>query len=282
MIDRDSSSGISLAPIRAADDVQLDRHEGKYVVPTSVLPEIRDFIHPFCRPDPHGSGNPPEYSITTMQLDTPSLALHHAKEHDAVARFKLRVRTYGEPGSSKVFLEVKRKVRGSIIKTRTSIPFEAWGKDLVYNTKLDLEFRSSNEELGFLEFVRLVRETGASPVVLVRYIRESYMSIHDQYARVSMDRNLEYQPTSDWNNWGEGGRWYSVDSALSQNKQYPFSGVVLELKTLSDAPNWMIDLVKHFDLVRVGNCKYSNAIWQEALFRGTTDLPTYAIELLTY
>ena len=272
----------SLAPTRAAYDVQLDRHEGKYVVPKRLLPAIRDYIRPFCRPDPNGSGAPPEYAITTLQLDTPSLALHHAKEHDALARFKLRVRTYGKPGTSKIFLEVKRKVRDSIMKTRTSIPFEAWGEDLMFNVKLNLEFRSSKEEIGFLEFVRLVRETGARPVILMRYMRESYMSIHDQYARVSMDHNLEYQPTSDWNNWGENGRWYSVDSSLAQNKLFHFSGVVLELKTLSDVPHWMIDLVKTFSLVRVGNCKYSNAIWQEALFRGTIDLPTYAVELLDY
>jgi hypothetical protein len=282
MMSSTARPGSALGAVQAAYNVQLDRHEGKYIIPTSLLPAIRDYISPFCKPDPNGSGSPPEYTITTMQLDTPSLALHHAKEHDALARFKLRVRTYGEPGSSKVFLEVKRKVRGSISKTRTSIPFEAWCEDLMFSTKLELEFKSSKEELGFLEFVRLVRETGARPIILVRYVRESYMSIHDQYARVSMDRNLEYQPTREWDNWGQDGRWYSVDSCLSQNKQFPFSGVVLELKTLSDAPHWMIDLVKHFDLVRVGNCKYSNAIWQEALFRGTTDLPTYATELLEY
>jgi len=267
---------------RARYDIQLDRHEGKYIIPTSMVPEIREYVRPFCRPDPHGSGDPPEYVITTMQLDSPTLALHHAKENDSDARFKLRVRTYGKPGSSPVFLEVKRKIRGTVVKSRTSVPFEVWGKDLIFNTKLELDFKSPKEEIGFLEFVRLVREIGAEPMVLVRYIRESYMSLSDRYARVSMDRKLEYQPSRDWDNWGEKGRWISMDSSLAQNKQFHFSGVVLELKTLSDTPHWMIDLVKHFDLVRVGNCKYSTAIWQEALFRGTTALPSYAVELLSF
>ena len=35
-------------------DVQLDRHEAKYIIPNSMVPAIRDFITPFCEPDPHG------------------------------------------------------------------------------------------------------------------------------------------------------------------------------------------------------------------------------------
>lgn len=280
--DKQSTAPKQKPKVRARYDIQLDRHEGKYIIPKSMVPEIREYVRPFCRPDPNGSGDPPEYVITTMQLDSPSLALHHAKEHDANSRFKLRVRIYGVPGSSPAFLEVKRKIRGTVVKSRTSIPFEAWGKDLLFNTKLELEFKSSKEEIGFLEFVRLVREIGAEPTVLVRYVRESYMSLSDRYARVSMDRKLEYQPSRYWENWGEKGCWYSMDSTLAQNKLFDFSGLVLELKALSDTPQWMVDLVKHFDLVRVGNCKYSTAIWQEALFRGTMTLPAYAIELLTF
>ncbi|MCE9612954.1 MAG: polyphosphate polymerase domain-containing protein [Lentisphaerae bacterium] len=268
--------------LRARFDIQLDRHEGKYIVRPELLPAIRHFLKPFCEPDPHGHGDPPEYVITTIQLDSPSLALHHAKENEALNRFKLRVRTYGEPGSSPVFLEVKRKIRGTIIKSRTSIPFAAWGKDLMFNTRLNLTFKSSKEELGFLEFVRLVREIGAQPVVLVRYTRESYFSTRDRYARVSFDRKLLYQPTHSWSSWGEGRHWYCMDTSLSQNKQYRFSGIVLELKTLSDTPEWMIHLVEHFDLARTGNCKYSTAIWQESLFSGTTALAPYAADVLLW
>ena len=266
---------------RAEFDIQLDRHEAKYIIPPSLVPEIRHFIKPFCDPDPHGTGNPPEYMITTLQLDSTNLALHHAKENEALNRFKLRARTYGEPGSSRVFMEVKRKIRGTIVKTRTSIPFEEWGRDLIFNPKLTLEFNTDREEQGFLEFVRLAREIGAEPAVLIRYMRESYFSTNDRYARVSFDRKLEYQPTTSWDNWGRDRHWMPMDSSLAQNKQNHFSGIVLEIKTLSDTPHWMIDLVVHFDLARTGNCKYSTAIWQEALYRGTPACPAYAYEIVS-
>ncbi len=267
---------------RATFDIQLDRHEAKYIVPIGILPAVRKFIKPFCEPDPHGHGDPPQYTVTTLQLDAPNLALHHAKYQESLNRFKLRVRTYGTPGDSKVFLEVKRKIRGTIVKSRTSIPFEAWGRELLYDTRLALDFRSSKEVEGYLDFARLTREIGGEPKIWIQYVRESYFSRMDSYARVSFDTKLCYQPADDWLSWGRNRNWIHLDSTLDQDKQLNFSGVILELKTLSDTPRWMIDLVMHFDLVRCGNCKYSSGIWAESVFRGSPEIPLYAIEILDF
>lgn len=264
---------------RAKFDIQLDRHEAKYIIPRSMVPEIVEFITPFCELDSHCHGDPPEYSITTLQLDTPNMALHHAKENEAVHRFKLRVRTYNEPGSAPVFMEVKRKVKGINIKSRTMVPFDAWSRDLMVAPTISLDFKTDRDAEGFLQFRRLVMELGARPVVLIRYIRQSFFGKNDSYARISFDRNLCYQPTTQWDDWGRSGRWMPMDTPLAQRKTMHFSGIVLELKTLSDAPHWMIDLVRHFGLERTGNCKYSSAIWQESIFRGTPMQPAYAEEL---
>ncbi|MDD2236548.1 MAG: polyphosphate polymerase domain-containing protein [Kiritimatiellae bacterium] len=258
----------------------VERHEAKYLIPYSLVKEIRSFIKPFCDPDFNGKGEPPEYVINTLQLDGPSMPLHYAKEREALTRFKLRVRTYGmEVGKAPVFLEIKRKYGAVVVKSRTSIPFEAWTKELMENRTIKIKFRSEREAHAFIEFRRLAQEIGARPVVIIRYIRESYFGRNDHYARITFDRALEYQPTKSWNSWGRGGRWYSMDAAWQQNKSYPFSACVLEIKTLADAPQWMMDLVQRFNLTRMGNCKYSTAIWQEALFRGTPEIPDYACEL---
>jgi len=257
----------------------LERHEAKYLIPRALVPRIREFIRPFCIPDPYTRGDPPEYVITTLQLDSPDLVLHHMKEWEALNRFKLRVRTYGTDGRAPVFLEVKRKVKGVIIKSRVAIPASEWGESLVRDPRISLRIRREKEVHGLLEFVRLCREINAQPVVWLRYTRESYMGMIDHYARVTLDRNLLYQPAKDWDSWGRGGKWRCMDSTLSQNKQYGFSGVVLELKTLTDAPQWMVDLTKELGLVRTGNCKYSTAVWTESIFRGTPAMPAYASEV---
>ena len=252
----------------AAQSDTVSRYESKYVIPRSLVGPIRDFIRPFCEPDPHTRGTPPEYVITTLQLETPNYALHFAKENEMDARFKLRVRTYGEIGSAPVFAEIKAKYERTIVKARACVPFEAWTEALVYGTRVPRVFRNVRQEIDFLTFRRVVWETGARPETLVRYTRESYIGTVDDYVRVTFDRRLQYQRTDSWTDFGRGGVWRGMDSTTAQGFGPPYSGVVLEIKTYNTVPAWTIELVKRFDLSRSGNCKYSTAVWREGAFTG--------------
>ena len=252
----------------AAQSDTVSRYESKYVIPRSLVGPIRDFIRPFCEPDPHTRGTPPEYVITTLQLETPNYALHFAKENEMDARFKLRVRTYGEIGSAPVFAEIKAKYERTIVKARACVPFEAWTEALVYGTRVPRVFRNVRQEIDFLTFRRVVWETGARPETLVRYTRESYIGTVDDYVRVTFDRRLQYQRTDSWTDFGRGGVWRGMDSTTAQGFGLPYSGVVLAIKTYNTVPAWTIELVKRFDLSRSGNCKYSTAVWREGAFTG--------------
>jgi len=273
---------------RVSFDRELHRYEAKYVIPNSLVPGIREYITPFCEPDPYGLGDPPSYVITTLQMDSPGLALHYAKLWDYVNRFKLRVRTYGDPvGKFPVFLEVKAKYRNSVVKLRSRIPFDKWGKHLFGDEIIrGIHFKTRKEEDNFYQFVRLTKEIGARPVMLIRYNRESYFGKMESYARITLDRRLLYQQTYSWDSWGREGAWRNLDNPMIQTRRHDkpldFSGVVLEMKALSDVPRWMINLTTEFDLVRVGHCKYSNAMWAESMFRGTPWTPEYEIDLLQY
>jgi hypothetical protein len=231
----------------------VNRYESKYLIPPALMKEIREEIAPHTTPDKYGQGNPPEYSITTVQLDTPSLAFHYAKELEYTDRFKLRVRTYGEIGSSPVFSEIKGKFQGIVVKSRAMIPFDIWSEDLVFSTELPDIFTNSKQESDFLKFRRLVWETNAQPVCIVRYIRESYVGTGSQYLRVTMDRKLEYCTHVTWTNFGTGQTWYPMDSSEAQAKDD--SCVVLEVKTLENVPVWVVQMVERLNLQRGGNCK---------------------------
>jgi hypothetical protein len=263
------------------------RYETKYVIRPSFVPRIREYIRPYCEPDPHGSGEPPEYVITTLQLDSPGLSLHYAKLWDFIDRFKLRVRTYEPIGSAPVFLEVKAKFRTTVVKYRSHLPFERWGANLFGDEIIrGIRFKDSQEAENFYQFVRLTKQIGARPVMLIRYARESYFGKNDHYSRITFDRRLQYQQTYSWDSWGRNGRWRSLDKTLDQTRrhdqEYNFSGVVMELKTLPDVPIWMCNLVQDLDLTRQGHCKFSNAIWAESIFRSTPWTPEYEIDYLRY
>lgn len=246
--------------------IDLERYEAKYLVHPSQVPAIRDFIAPFCEPDDHAGGRRPEYVVTTLQHDTPDLALYYAKEREALARFKLRIRTYGLDGRCPVFLEIKRKIKGVIVKSRATIPAALWGGDLVASPGRAVPFRTRQEELNYLNFVRVAREIGARPVVLIRYRREAYLGRNDRYARLTFDRRLCYRPARDWTLLPPNGRWFGIDSSMVFGR--PFSAAVLELKTFSDAPMWMVDLTERFDLQRIGFSKYFAAMRTESLYAG--------------
>ncbi|MGA2247406.1 MAG: polyphosphate polymerase domain-containing protein [Verrucomicrobiota bacterium] len=267
---------------------QLRRYETKYVIPAEMVAEIRKEIRPFCEPDPNCTGDPPTYINTTLQLDSPGLSLHYAKLWDFVDRFKLRVRTYGDPvGECPVFLEVKAKDRNMIYKYRSQIPFAQWGEHLFQDRVIKgIQFKKAKEANNFYQFIRLVKQIGARPLMLIRYQRESYFGKVEDYARVTFDSRLEFQQTYAWNSWGSDGVWRALDNPMMQtrrhDKELDFSGVVLELKALNHVPRWMMDLVTKFDLWRVGHCKYSNAIWAESMFHATPWTPEYEIDLLRY
>ena len=252
----------------AAQGDIVSRYESKYIIPRSLVPEIREFVRPFCEPDPNTRGNPPEYVITTLQLETPSYALHYAKEDELDARFKMRVRTYGEIGTAPIFAEIKAKFERTIVKVRSCVPFDKWGPELIYGTRVPPIFKNKKQEIDFLQFRRVVWETAAHPETLVRYTRDSYIGVVDDYVRITFDRKLQYQRTDSWTDFGRSGDWRSMDSVTAQGFGLPYSGVVLEVKTYNTVPTWVVELVKRFDLQRSGNCKYSTAIWREGAFMG--------------
>jgi len=242
----------------------VKRYEKKYLIPPVLIPEIRNYIAPFVIRDKFGVGELPEYSITTLQLDTPSFSFHLAKELEYDQRFKLRVRTYNEIGSAPIFAEIKMKMQDIIIKRRILIPFEEWSEKLLFSTDLPYIFKSSQQEMDFLNFRRLVWETNATPSIVVRYVRESYVAPGEMYLRVTFDKKLEYSVQPTWTNFGVGRKWVTMDSGEAQGGEQ--SCAILEIKTLEEVPVWVIDMVQKYSLQYKGHCKYCTAKWKDAIF----------------
>lgn len=253
---------------QAAGTLQLQRREAKYIVPEDIIPDLREFIRPFTLPDPNGVGEIPEYTVGTIQLDSPDLQLHYAKAEERINRFKLRIRTYGEePLGAPVFLEIKRKFAYTVVKSRATIKWEDWSPNLLCGRRFDLDFKSEKEKEAFFGFLRLTDQIQALPKVIIRYDRESYFGKSEKYARVTIDRRIRYRPCNDFNLFPEGGAWWPVDTLGNLKRNFP--GVILELKTFNEVPVWMVDCVKKFNLIQTGFCKYSAAMDLESAFTGT-------------
>ncbi len=250
----------------AKSPAQIERHELKYIIRPEEVAPIRNYLMNWCEPDPYAVGNPPEYITTTLQVDNPRLDLCMAKENKSLNRFKLRIRTYGLEGNAPVFFEIKRKINNVIVKSRARMLFKDFVPEAIVDPKYAVKLLSPSENIYYLEFLRLMKEIGCRPVVLIRYWRESYFSVNDAYARISFDRKLQYRSTRDYNFHFNSRGWHTMDTPTAF-RGMP-TGIVLELKTDGNMPSWMAEMIERFRLTRTGFCKYGTAVRLESLFMG--------------
>ncbi|HWB04410.1 MAG TPA: polyphosphate polymerase domain-containing protein [Verrucomicrobiales bacterium] len=257
---------------KGAKDVVIERFEQKFVLHPRLVPQVRNYMEPFTVADPNGKGDIPEYITTTLQLDTPTMDLALAKERKSFGRFKLRIRTYGtdsNPGNP-VFFELKRKIGMVIVKSRARMKRAQFTPSVIPYPETAPMLKSPKENNNLLEFCRITKAIGATPKMLIRYIRESYFGANDDYARITFDRRISYRPTREWRLPGEEVAdfkyWRPMDTQTGLRREY--AGYIFELKAMRDTPTWMLELVRRFNLSNTGFCKYAAAWRLETLFRG--------------
>jgi SPX domain protein involved in polyphosphate accumulation len=152
--------------------------------------------------------------------------------------------------------------------------------DFVRKQRIGIDSRSLTEaghEIGKLhqetpqgrrvaeEFGRRVLSTAASPKLLVRYDRVAYASEVDHYARVTFDRNIEFQQTEQWSLEGQHGVWSDLQRHLVEEAPNPL--VIMEIKTGASVPHWLINVVRRHRLRRTSVSKYSLGVYLTYRFR---------------
>jgi hypothetical protein len=223
------------------------RYELKYLINEEKSEAVRSALLPFCELDSHSAHSPRnQYLIQSLYLDTPRHDLYWASRLENPRRYKARVRCYGPEGP--VFFELKRKAGSSVIrKSRARIPREHWQRRLSGPfpedaSPMELDFRSQVDR-HLLE-----------PTTLVRYHREAWVGLFEDYSRVTFDRAVLFQPHDRISLDADETAWQSLDDAYST--QGVRGGVILELKATFDVPRWMVALVERFDLFRRSFSKY--------------------------
>lgn len=207
----------------------LPRFEYKYLIPETLVPEIREYLEPYVLPDEHGKF----YHIKNIYFDTKDLRFfkdHLLKDN----RFKLRARKYNT--SNDVFLEIKRKNDGHIIKER---------RKLEPNQYPAILFDENNDS----KFVKLMDEYQASPIAVIEYLREAYFLKEDPTTRITFDRRLRYKPIKN-----------ALMDQTADQAIMPNNTVILEIKFYHEMPKKVKNFLKKFNLKRRPVSKYINAI----------------------
>jgi len=245
------------------DRLQLQRWELKYIIGEAKALAIRDFVKSYLELDEHGQGKPDQaYAIHSLYLDSDLLGCYWDTINGVKNRFKLRLRYYAEGPEAPVFFEIKRRSNDAILKKRGGVRREA--VDWLLSGQLPEPrhlLSCQPRQLDALQrFSRLMLDLQAGPKVHVGYLREAWVSTHDNSIRVTMDRNIRAA--------AEFTSRLSMDMGRFVK---PFGDqVVLELKFTGRYPNWFRDLVCSFNLGRVSASKYADGvalIGEEQLYR---------------
>jgi len=235
-----------------------DRYELKYLIPESQVDAVRRAIEPFCVLDPNSAKSPThEYPIQSLYLDTVKRDLYRISRERRARRWKARIRHYD--GSETVFLEVKNKDHDMVKKPRARVPLAGWVERVHQPLRPDA---TAAERL----FHYRVERYDLVPTLMVRYLREAWLSTVDSYARVTFDRRVVCQPWSDWSLDADPRNWVALDSGRSM-LGVP-QGVVLELKCLSAVPRWLSSVTRAAELPKTRYSKYCKGV--ERLFARDT------------
>ena len=248
----------------------IERREYKYLIDGETAAGLRAAIRPFCALDAFAAKSPNRtYTVDTLYLDTPDLSLFWANDHEQVDRVKMRVRGYAEAPTAPVFLEVKRRINDVIAKSRGKVPRTEWARLLADPSSPIPASIAGKDRAAVERFLALARTLHIKPFTLVRYQREPYFSVIDDYARVTFDTHIRAHKIDSLSFEPDGRSWRALDDVVTQRSAH--SMVVLELKFTTRVPLWMVNLARSFGLVRSGYSKYGNSI---RAFYQSTDVRT--------
>lgn len=235
----------------------LERYELKYLIPLQRVDPISQFVERYCEMDYYSQVSPDLfYTINSLYLDTPSLYILRFKETANAFNFNMRIRSYGECPKPPYFFEIKYKLRDFVRKKRARVDSQDWMDILEWgHVPPEMEAGSRHNLENFL----FMKQTyNVEPVILTQYRRKAYLSVIDDYARVTFDRDLRYQEMNRWCVTPDERRLCHYDHPDSFEE--PGCNVILELKCEKKIPLWMIDLIRYFQLEQGAFSKFGNSM----------------------
>ncbi len=253
----------------------IDRYELKYIISPEMIEPISDFLMDYCIYDRHSKAAQDRfYQVNSLYFDTPNLTFAKNRLYVRSPRFNMRVRAYDDGTHAPYFLEIKHKDGNSVRKYRATITEEEWpaiftSDDPVSALKNDTAERT-NRDL----FLKTALKYNASPRIFTRYRRRAFVSLLDEYVRVTMDIDLQCHLQEHYSLLADPDllHYYDNETVFVKDADRSLeSGVILELKCYPhQVPLWLLDLIRKFELTRTSFSKYvaslQTALGQDPFF----------------
>jgi hypothetical protein len=212
----------------------FQRVEQKYLLTGEQYGALRRGMAPYVKPDVYS-----HYTICSIYCDTEDFAIVRNSLDKPVYKEKLRLRSYGVPGSrDTAFVELKKKFDGVVYKRRVTVT-AAQAAECVCTGRLRRDDQISREINWFLHSWQ------PAPAAYIGYDREAWSGIEDNDLRITVDTNLRAR---DWDLDLRAGDFGELI--------LPSECILMELKFTGGAPMWLARLLSENGVRHASFSKY--------------------------
>ncbi len=210
----------------------FERLEKKYIIDESQYKLLIEKIKNKMVIDEHGF-----YTIYNIYFDTDNFDLIRKSLEHPIYKEKVRLRSYNIPNlESVVFLELKKKYKGTVYKRRTKIKLKDF-YSYYYTKKLPFKTQIMKEIDYTFRFNNLKSQ------VFIAYDRCAYFYKKDNNFRITFDTNLRSRFDNLYLEKGDGGN-------IITNKY------IMEVKTINSLPVWFTKILNELKIYPTSFSKY--------------------------
>jgi SPX domain protein involved in polyphosphate accumulation len=225
------------------------KYEFKYIVPVSLMDELREAMKPYVELDPYAAAmEHHEYTVRSIYFDTAHFDYYYEKIDGYKIRKKIRIRGYNQKiGDATVFMEIKRKLKEPIEKDREKLTFEVMKRLMAgEGSKAYGDVDDDHGVNGAGKFLFHVYRNNLKPVVLVIYEREAFFDRFKPDVRMTIDKNLR------------SIAYPSIDDLYTEEKVIPANkgNFIFEVKFSDHFPGWLRPITGRLGLIRQSASKY--------------------------
>jgi len=221
----------------------FERREKKILIDNS---KVADFTRDICEymvPDEYNIDGEP-YMISNLYFDDEldSVIMHSVSKPRY--KEKLRVRSYGVPDeNTKVFIEIKKKLRGVGTKRRAKITLAQLNEYLATGKHPNGIKYIDEQVLCEIDYYRQTYDV--YPKVYISYMRNAYFGKENKNFRVTIDKEITT-------------RRYDLDLSLGSygDQLLPEGKSLLEIKFDGAVPFWFARIMSKYSLSFGSYSKY--------------------------
>jgi hypothetical protein len=182
-------------------------------------------------------------TIRNLYYDDDSFRLIRRSIEKPAYKEKLRVRSYRQvDGDGEVFVELKKKCRGTVFKRRVALP-ERVAMTWLAGGEMPIDSQICREIEYFCNFYKTLR-----PRVYLSYEREAYYSVLGDELRITFDENIYARETD-----------LSLCSEAYGHSLLPDGCTLMEIKSAGAMPLWLASILSERRIYKTSFSKYGVA-----------------------